>query len=352
MVDQKSTLVVAIDGRKAVAGSAQVQGALTGIAGKVQKTGRAFSVMRGLALSSFTIMGGSIVRRAIKNVSDQERATSQLVAGLRSTNFVSGQTVEGLQDLAKEMQLTTGLSNELIESVAGIGLSFTNISGDVFPQFLKISADVAERMGVDLRSTAVQLAKALNDPVANLGALSRAGIQFSKSQKAVITDLFETGKVAEAQTVVLEELRRQYEGSAFAARDTLGGALKGLNEDFQDFLKSLAQANSVGLRKFIEGLGAVFRALSGSNKALNTFTGNIQKFVNGITTGVAVGIQVFTGFAALVGGAIRLAIANISNFVSSTMASVSNTVRSLTIETFNLVANMAEGVAGFLQNRD
>ena len=68
------------------------------------------------------------------------------------------------------------------------------------------------------------MGKALNDPVANLSALSRSGIQFSDEQKAVIKSMAETGRLAEAQTLILDELNRQYGGSAEAAAKADGGS--------------------------------------------------------------------------------------------------------------------------------
>ncbi len=81
-------------------------------------------------------------------------------------------------------------------------------------------------MGGDLSAAAVQLGKALNDPVANLGELGRAGIQFSKEQKLVIKSLFEGGDAAGAQAMILEELTRQFGGSAEAAAKAAGGGIK------------------------------------------------------------------------------------------------------------------------------
>ena len=61
--------------------------------------------------------------------------------------------------------------------------------------------------------------------ISDLDALRRSGTVFSRSQTDVIRQLAETGRLAEAQVLILDELDRQYGGAARAARDTLGGAL-------------------------------------------------------------------------------------------------------------------------------
>jgi len=93
-------------------------------------------------------------------------------------------------------------------------------------------------MGTDLKSAAIQLGKALNDPIANLSALSRSGIQFSKSQKAMVKELVESNKMVEAQKIILAELDTQFGGSARAARDTMGGALSALGNKFGDLFEA------------------------------------------------------------------------------------------------------------------
>jgi tetratricopeptide (TPR) repeat protein len=208
-------------------------------------------------------------RQIVKAVDDGERALAQLEAGLRSTNNVSGQTVDGLVALSEEMQRTTRFADDVVQSAEAILLSFTNIADDAFPRTVRAAADVATRMGTDLRSAIVQLGKALNDPVQNLGALSRSGIQFSKSQKIVIKEMWETNRVAEAQRIILDELERQYGGSAQAARETLGGALTNLKNSFSDLAEAIGGAGSGSMQYVFDQMAIV---LDVSSKAIKEIT--------------------------------------------------------------------------------
>jgi len=179
--------------------------------------------------------------------------------------------------LAVEMQDLTKYSNEQVEAAQAILLSFTNITDDVFPRTARVAADVAERMEMDLNSTLIQLAKALNDPIANLGALSRAGIQFSKDQKAVIAQLVGTNRLADAQRMILEELERQYGGSAAAARDTFGGSLAFVRNQFGELAEFIGNRYAGSMRTAMEVTGRTVKILIGAEVAADEYTAAAQR---------------------------------------------------------------------------
>ena len=251
-------LKLQIDGRGAKKGARDVNKSVKSVTKNTDMMGKSFLNVKNILTGFVTFqLSRSFINFFVdgaKAAIRQEKAIAQLRAGLESTNFVSGQTVQSITNLSTEMQRQTGIANELIEEVAGIGLSFTNITGEIFPEFLKISADVSTRMGTDLKQTAIQLAKALNDPIQNLGALSRAGIQFSHSQRELIKDLTESGRIMEAQRIILDELSNQYGGSAAAAADTLGGKLSILNEEWQDLKKNIVNAKNTKIGDFLQGM--------------------------------------------------------------------------------------------------
>ncbi|MEO7836977.1 MAG: hypothetical protein ABIS21_04990, partial [Acidimicrobiales bacterium] len=123
---------------------------------------------------------------------------------------------------------------------ANMLLTFTNIrntagkGNDVFTQATKTLLDMSVALGTDASTSAIQLGKALNDPIAGIGALSRVGVTFTAQQKAVIKSLVDTGDVAGAQKVILAELNREFGGSAQAAGDALT-PLDELRLKFGDF---------------------------------------------------------------------------------------------------------------------
>lgn len=245
---------VVIDARKAKSGAKTFNRSVKSMGKSAKKTQKTFMSLKNALVGVFTV--GAVflgIRKTIGAISEQERVLSRLNIALKTTGGVSGQTVQSLTRFSAEMQKTTGIANELVEASQGILLSFTNISGDVFPRTMKAAMDIAEVMGTDLKTQIVQLGKALNDPIANLGALGRTGIQFTKSQKAMIKTLIDSNRLMDAQNIILQEIEKQYGGTAEAARDTLGGAIKALSSEYDDLFK-IAGRGGVGgaLREMVE----------------------------------------------------------------------------------------------------
>jgi phage-related minor tail protein len=235
---------------------------LTKAGGKAEKqTGKLTAAWKsfGTVLTTGAVVLG--FRSILTATAKAQQSQAQLAAGLASTGGASGQTMESLSALADEIQRTTIFGDELVESAEAILLSFTNISGTAFPATIRAAADLSARMGTDLQSSIVQLGKALNEPVQNLSALSRSGIQFSKDQKTLIKSLWETGRVAEAQRIILAELERQYGGSAEAARETLGGAMTALSNAWGDFKESIGEGLAPALTPMFESLASFFGSI-------------------------------------------------------------------------------------------
>jgi hypothetical protein len=203
---------------------------------------------------------------AVKAFDQQAKAIAQVEAGLKSTGATVGFTSKQLQQMASDLQTKTIFGDEeILKGATSQLLTFTNIAGDQFARTQSVALDLATRLDGDLKSASIQLGKALNDPIANLSALSRSGIQFSKDQKQVIKSLTESGRLAEAQTVILDELEKQYGGSAEAAAKAGTGGLKQLANSFGDLQEEFGKIIMEFLPPVIDGLKnmlATFQNLS------------------------------------------------------------------------------------------
>lgn len=184
------------------------------------------------------IGAGAAWSKLIKNTIAQEKAVSQLEATLRSTGRYTPELSANLQKFAGDLQGITTYGDEAVISSQALLLTFTKIGNEQFPRAQQAILDVATAMGTDLKTATLQVGKALNDPVLGMTALSRSGIQFTEEQKEVVKQLVDTGRSAEAQSVILKELETQFGGSAVAARDTLGGALQSLQNAFGDLFEA------------------------------------------------------------------------------------------------------------------
>lgn len=136
-------------------------------------------------------------------------------------------------------------------------MTFRRVRGDAFERTIKVSTDLSARLGIDLVSAVRQVGRAINDPIQGLTLLRRSGIQFSESQKNLIERLVETGQAGRAQNLILTELEARYKGAAAAARNTLGGALAGLQNAFGDLFEGT-----------VAGTSAAVDSINGISKAL------------------------------------------------------------------------------------
>jgi phage-related minor tail protein len=131
-------------------------------------------------------------------------------------------------DLAGAIAKKTGVDDEAIQSGQNLLLTFTNVKNvvgsgnDIFNQATKIMTDMSVALGTDASGSAIQLGKALNDPIKGVTALQRVGVSFTASQKEQIKTLVATGDTLGAQKIILQELNKEFGGAAEAAATPLG----------------------------------------------------------------------------------------------------------------------------------
>jgi phage-related minor tail protein len=165
---------------------------------------------------------------------NQIQADKQLEQVIKSTGEAAGVSAQQAKDLAGSLSLVTNFGDDAIESGESLLLTFTGIGKDVFPRATETMLDMSQALGQDMKSSAVQLGKALNDPINGMTALSRVGVSFTDQQKEMITTMQEAGDVAGAQGVILDELSKEFGGSAkgvsrprYAAGKRLGRGTRG-----------------------------------------------------------------------------------------------------------------------------
>jgi hypothetical protein len=239
---------------------------------KMQKQFNAF----GKAVLGFAsvYVGARGLGAIVRNTIEAEKSFAQLEAAVKSTGGVAGFSAPQLAEMATALQRVSTFGDEAIQSMQAVLLTFTRVRGPEFKGAQQAILDISARLGTDLKSAALQVGKALNDPIAGLGSLSRAGIQFSNDQKKAIKALVDTGKTAEAQRIILKELETQFGGSARAARNTLGGALTALQNSFGDLLE--AKTGVPGVTRAINSLVDVLndpKTIQGFNNFLGFMAG-------------------------------------------------------------------------------
>jgi len=169
----------------------------------------------------------------------QEDAETQLAQTIKSTGAAAGLTATELKQMASGLQGVTKFGDEATIQGQSLLLTFTSIGKDVFPRATETMLDMSQALGQDMKSSAIQLGKALNDPINGVSALQRVGVSFTESQKEQITTLAESGRLMEAQNLILDELSKQFGGSAAAAAETYTGKVEQMGNAWGDLREQL-----------------------------------------------------------------------------------------------------------------
>lgn len=247
---------------------------------RASRLGKAWGAALGVGVAGAAVVGVAALKKYIVNTIEAERVQSQLAARIRSTGAAAGLALGDLNNMADALQRATTFDDEAIGEAQAMLLTFTRIGRETFPRATEAVLDMSTALGTDLKSAALQVGKALNDPVAGLTALSRAGVQFTDDQKDLIRGMVDTGRTADAQAVILRELETQMGGSARAARDTLGGAVQALKNSFDNLLEGDAKGGGlIETRQAIESLNTTLNDPA-IKRGVDTIAGGIFEILN------------------------------------------------------------------------
>ncbi len=272
-------------------GKNKVTGALGGLKGVF---GDATGTMLGqLSANTLRDIGNGImsVGKDITGAAiDAEQAQAQLEAVIKSTGGAAGVTAAQVNDLANRWSQLTMFDDEAIVNADALLLTFTNIGQDVFPDATQAILDMSQAMGQDLGTTAIQVGKALNDPIQGASALRRVGVQLTDDQEKLIKKLVESGDVMGAQKIILAELTKEFGGSAEAAGQTMAGQLAILNTEFENVKEEAGTA-------FLP----VLKDLVGIAKEFIPYLRQAVEWFSNLPTPVKTGVVAFLALVAVLG---------------------------------------------------
>lgn len=257
---------------------AQVQQSITGlqqVSDKSNQAGKSMGLLNttlksvaASAAAAFSVAAiGQFAMAAINAYEESARAQAKVAQAIKTTGGVAGQSLGELTKIAAEFQHSTLFEDDaILDGVTAQLLTFTNIAGDNFKRAQVAALDLATVLGGDLQGEAIQLGKALNDPTQGLQALTRSGISFSDSQKEIIKNLADTNRLAEAQSLILDEIARQYGGQAEAAAKASSGITQ-LKNALGDIVELMGQGitQSGAFKKSITALQEIAYAWGNQN---------------------------------------------------------------------------------------
>lgn len=257
-----------------------------------RKFGQGLGNVLGTVLAGFTIKG------VIDATREAEEALALLDNAVVATGGSAGRTTSQLAQMAGELMNVSTFTDETIMGAQQLLLRFQSIQGVRFDRALQSALDVATVLRMDLASAATLVGKALEDPLKGMTQLERRGITFSKEQEKVIKALVDTGRTADAQTILLQRLEERFGGAAEAASNTFGGALTRLKNTAGELLE--VKGGLPGLTDSIndlsdllsspeiqEGFAILLKGLADAAALAVRATGKIVDFTTAVAEGVA-----------------------------------------------------------------
>lgn len=346
MSDQ--TVLIRFKGEDDVSSTAKtVEESVSNVGKVAEQSGGKFSSMSTVASGALMQIGMSLttfaadmavkalgavtdfVSGSIAEAAEWQSAFAQTEAVIASTGGAAGITAKEMADMAVAMSASAGVSlfsDDAILGAQNVLATFTQIKGASFGGATQAILDISQALGQDLQSSTMQVGKALNDPIKGIAALSRVGVTFSEDQKAMIQSLQETGDMAGAQQIILDELSREFGGSASAAVNTYAGQQIVLQEKMAGIQQTLGEALLPIMLQFgtflsdtlVPILGSVITSISAWISGMNesgTVSGVFETIKSGIAAipGIFAQIGVYMGQVQVWAAPITAAFTNLVN---------------------------------------
>jgi hypothetical protein len=209
------------------------------------KLGKSAKKLAKIGAAAFAAVGAGALIMGKKLIEAGERAATanarieQITNSMGQFDGATKEVTDRLVKLAEKTARLVGVDQNLIKEGQALLLTFKSVSADadkvggVFDRATKAAIDLAAAGFGSVTSNAVQLGKALEDPIKGLAALGKSGVTFTADQKALIKSFVETGDMAKAQEIILKAVEMQVGGTAEAtanASDKMKVAFSQLQE--------------------------------------------------------------------------------------------------------------------------
>lgn len=259
-----------------IAGEAGQAGQAAGKALSSGITASAGSAAKSVAGVFAAVGAAGFLRGSLREAEDAARIGRLTDAVIKSTGGSAGVTAAQVDKLAQSLSQVAGIDDEVIQSAENVMLTFTQVSGTVFPAAVKAAVDMSAALGTDLQGSVIQLGKALNDPIQGMTALRRVGVSFTEGQKDQVKALQDAGDLLGAQKLILAEVNREFGGAAAAgatATERLHVAVGNLEESLGTALVPAANLAAAALTGVVGGFSALPGPIRATSSALLVFAG-------------------------------------------------------------------------------
>jgi hypothetical protein len=215
---------------------------------KTQKAGLVIKKAMLPATAALGAFGGFMIGAA-KGAEDARIANEKLGNVLSSMGW--GATTDRVSAYAEQLEKTVAVDADVIKATQTKLATFSeltktvNKAGGAFDRATVAALDMAAAGFGTAEGNAVQLGKALQDPIKGIAALAKSGVTFTEQEKEKIRTLVESNKMLEAQDMILDAIEKQVGGTAEASAssfDKMKFALAGVSDTFGDMLLPVIDA--------------------------------------------------------------------------------------------------------------
>ena len=218
--------------------------------GRVQASFRSLqSLLVGTVIASF---GQQVLAATVQ----AERASARLDAALKATASSAGLARGELDEMAEALKRNSPFDDDEIRKGIASLLRFRDVQGDIFREAARLAPDLAVALDTDLIGAYTRLGRALEDPEKGLRALREAGLNVTSTQERVAKAMKETGDIAAAQRIILEDLAKSVGGAAAGENTGLYGSIKAVGKAWDDFIKAIGR-DEVAISRIQRTLGFV-----------------------------------------------------------------------------------------------
>jgi len=266
---------------------------------------KAFNIAKG-AMLGLTLAAIRYIPILAQMGAESRKADIQLkfmLENMQGLGKATDMTVKRMDDYAQAVNVATGIDDEQIKAVQKKLLVFKSLRdtadelGGTFDRTTKAAIDLAAGGFGDMEANAIKLGRVLENPMANLTALNRAGITFTQVEKDKITALQKSGKLFEAQDMVLKSIENRVSGLAEASATPF----EKLTAQFNQIGDAIGEALLVPLDKINKKV-AVWLASPQSKQDIKDLTdgfvamGEAAKFFLDIILNIKAGMAEVTKF--------------------------------------------------------
>jgi hypothetical protein len=207
---------------------------------------------------------------------ESQQATKKLEQVFKSMGETTGRSAAQAKKFSESLMMEIAVDDEQIVAVQTKLATFEKVikntagTSEIFERATKAAFDLEAAGFGEGTQNAVQLGKALQDPIKGITALARSGVTFTEGEKNKIKAMVETGKHLDAQRYLMAAIEKQVGGVAKAnvtdtakikiawgeVMETLGSALLPALEKFTKWFTGKAIP---AIQKFVDENGPLVK---------------------------------------------------------------------------------------------